>query len=47
MAAIEELGTLRKVTEDLDRLEMGTLDSFLYRLVRGFAPELGLNRSVS
>ena len=37
---------LRKVTEDLDRLEMGTLDSFLYRLVRGFAPELGLNREV-
>ena len=38
--------TLRKVTDDLDRLEMGTLDSFLYRLVRGFAPELGLNREV-
>jgi ATP-dependent exoDNAse (exonuclease V) beta subunit len=37
---------LRKVTDDLDRLEMGTLDSFLYRLVRGFAPELGLNREV-
>ncbi|NBQ65667.1 MAG: hypothetical protein EBT95_09110, partial [Verrucomicrobia bacterium] len=37
---------LRKVTEDLDRLEMGTLDSFLYRMVRGFAPELGLNREV-
>jgi len=37
---------LRKVVEDLDRLEMGTLDSFLFRLVRGFAPELGLNREV-
>ena len=37
---------LRRVTDDLDRLEMGTLDSFLYRLVRGFAPELGLNREV-
>jgi superfamily I DNA/RNA helicase len=37
---------LRKVTEDLDRLEMGTLDSFLFRLVRSFAPELGLNREV-
>ncbi len=37
---------LRKVVDDLDRLEMGTLDSFLFRLVRGFAPELGLNREV-
>ena len=37
---------LRKVTDDLDRLEMGTLDSFLFRIVRGFAPELGLNREV-
>jgi ATP-dependent helicase/nuclease subunit A len=37
---------LRRVVEDLDRLEMGTLDSFLFRLVRGFAPELGLNREV-
>jgi len=37
---------LRKVTGDLDRLEMGTLDSFLFRLVRSFAPELGLNREV-
>jgi len=37
---------LRKVTDDLDRLEMGTLDSFLFRMVRGFAPELGLNREV-
>ena len=37
---------LRKVTEDLDRLEMGTLDSFLFRLVKSFAPELGLNREV-
>lgn len=37
---------LRRVTEDLDRLEMGTLDSFLFRLVRSFAPELGLNREV-
>jgi len=37
---------LRKVTNDLDRLEMGTLDSFLFRMVRGFAPELGLNREV-
>jgi len=37
---------LRKVVQDLDRLEMGTLDSFLFRLVRGFAPELGLNREV-
>ena len=37
---------LRKVMDDLDRLEMGTLDSFLYRLVSGFASELGLNRQV-
>lgn len=37
---------LRCVVASLDRIEFGTLDSFFFRVVSAFAPELGLGTSL-
>lgn len=39
------LNVLRRVVAQLDRIEFGTLDSFFFRVVSAFAPDLGLGHS--
>jgi len=42
----EFLSALRRVSEALNRIEFGTLDSFFYRVVSAFCTELGLGATL-
>ncbi len=44
--AADFLVLLKKVTESLDRIEFGTLDSFFFRILAAFAPDLRLGRAL-